>query len=226
MKVLSKIPAPQSIDSLNTDIERVTYTWLQLFLEFFKLSVDTKLFNYMYQIILNAHTISFIFNGEVHWIRRMENYNLVILDNSELDDRILEFFNLLKNNSIFQNFSNRKFTPTFSLGYTFFIHSFLTLLSPPVRLHVFSKLGYLATSYLQEKIEKFSIVPVTFVGNEQLADILISDSYNSFMSDTSMVHTQPLPQEHELIHIKTVIEKKYYENILKNQNSNHSKLAE
>lgn len=225
-RTLEAIPAPRSIELLKTDIERVSYAWLQLFLDFFGLTVDEKIFNYMYQVMLNAHAINFIFKRRIHWIHRMEDYNLVILDNSDLDERIDAFFAILKDYSYFRAFSNQEFTVSFSLGYTFFIHSFLTILSPPVRIHVFSKLGNLANSYLQEKIAKFSMVPVTFVEDEQLADLLISDSYSPFMSDTPTIYTQPLPQEHELIHIKTVVEKKYYENILKNQNSNHSRLAE
>ncbi|MBL1227326.1 helix-turn-helix domain-containing protein [Enterococcus sp. BWR-S5] len=226
MQTLSEVSAPYSGNQLKTTIEQLSYTWLQLFIDFFNLSVDEKSFNYMYQVMLNAHAISFIFKGKVHWIHRMDDYSLVILENSALDEKIEAFFNLLKKNSNFKIFSNLEFTVAFSLGYTFFIHSFLTLLSPPVRIHVFSKLGYLAASYLQEKIVKFSMVPVTFVENEQLADILISDTYNPFMSDKPTIHTQPLPQEHELAHIKSVVEKKYYENILKNQDLSYYSIAE
>lgn len=215
-KVLSEATAPRHIDQIDTTIEKVTYAWVQLFIDFFQLTVTKEDFNYLYQVILHGHSTSYIFDRNVQWIHRMDDYELVILDNQKLGEKIDDFFVIVQNNLHFQSFSKNDFTVTLALGYTFYIHSFLTDLNQPVQLHVFSRLGTLATSYIQEKVAKFSMVPVAFVEDETEADLLISDTYNPFSINTPMLHVQPLPQDHELLHIKTAIEKKYYENMLKN----------
>lgn len=214
-QMLSTVSIPDTIDQFETSIEKISFMWITHFIDFFQLTVDPSGFNYIYQVMLNAHAISFIFKGQVHWIHRMSDYNLVILNNDELNKKIDVFFEQIKTEPLFQPFSPKGFTPSFSLGYTFFIHSFLTIFNPPVRIHIFSRLGYLATTYLQEKVNKFSMVPVTFVTDETQADLLISDTYNPYSIDLPVLYTQPLPQENKLGYLKTAIEEKYYEKMLK-----------
>nr|WP_086350631.1 helix-turn-helix domain-containing protein [Enterococcus sp. 9E7_DIV0242]OTP11545.1 hypothetical protein A5888_003644 [Enterococcus sp. 9E7_DIV0242] len=214
-QIISKVTIPDTIDQFETTIEKISFMWITHFIDFFQLTIDSSGFNYMYQVILNAHAVSFVFKGQVHWIRRMSDYNLVILENDALNKKIDVFFEEITAEPLFHSFSPKGFTATFSLGYTFFIHSFLTSFNQPVRIHIFSKLGYLATTYLQEKVTKFSMVPVTIVTDETQADLLISDTYTPYSIDLPTLYTQPLPQEDELSYIKAAIEKKYYEKMLK-----------
>lgn len=213
---LSDAPAPDGIDSLETNIERLSYTWVKQFIDFFQLKVTVEDFNYLYQVMLHGHSVGFIFRQNVHWIHRMNDYSLVILDSEALEQKIDIFFDIMQNDPNLLAFSPKGINSTLSMSYTFYIHSFLTVLNLPIRLYIFSRLGALAVTYLQERVAKFSMVPVTFVEDETEADILISDTYNPFTNDIPVIHVQPLPPEHELLHIKAVIEKKYYENMLKN----------
>nr|WP_283811177.1 helix-turn-helix domain-containing protein [Enterococcus larvae] len=214
---LSEIDAPENTDQLKTDIEKLSYLWVKLFMDFFQVPVSKENFNYMYQVLVHGHATSYIFQRKVRWIYRMSDYGLVILNNENLDKKIDCFFDLLREQPAFQRFAGKEFTFSLSLGYTFYIHSFLTTFQPPVKIHTFAKLGQLSATYLQNTIIKFTRVPVSFIENHQQADLIVTDTYNPFSTDLPVLHVQPMPQEDELIHIQSTIEKTYYDTMLKNE---------
>lgn len=206
-----QIDLPKTSEQVETNIEKMTFLWIELFVDFFHLTLTNEDFSYAYFTILGKHINAHFLENDVDWLYTNEDVRKLKKENPILNHRIVSFFDSINKNELFRFYSQNYSESFLIANYTIVISNLLFRLVPPISISIFSAFGEANASYLKSIIINLSTVPIVFEETfDSEVDFIISDA-DRILTKKADIYIHPFPLKTELDTIKLMIEKKYYQ---------------